>query len=53
MRNDMWAWAELRAMREETLAKTGDAQKYHILAEATLECRNEKASGLVADLSTS
>jgi hypothetical protein len=53
MRNDMWAWAELRPMREETLAKTGDAQKYHIIAEATLECRNEKASGIVADLSTS
>jgi hypothetical protein len=40
-------------MFEETLAKTGDSEKYHVLAEATLECRNEKASGICADLTTS
>jgi len=53
VRSDMWAWAELRPLREEELAKTGDSMKYHMLAEATLVCRNEKASGIVADLTTS
>lgn len=53
IRSDMWAWAELRPLREETLAKTGDSEKYHMVAEATMECRNEKANGIVADLTTS
>lgn len=52
MRNDMWAWAELRPMFDEALAKTGDSNKFHIVAEATLVCRNEAASGIVADLTT-
>lgn len=51
--NGMWAWAELRPMFDEALAKTGDANKFHIVAEATLVCRNEAASGIVADLTTS
>ena len=51
--SQMWAWAELRPMFDEQLAKTGDADKFHILAEATLVCRNEAASGIVADLTTS
>ncbi len=50
---DMWAWAQLRPMKQEQLAKTGDSTKFHIVAEATLVCRNEKASGIVADLTTS
>lgn len=49
----MWALAELRPMKQEELAKTGDAQKFHIIAESTLVCRNEKASGGVFDLTTS
>lgn len=53
VRNDMWAWAELRPMFDEALAKTGDSEKFHIVAEATLVCRNEAASGIVADLTTS
>lgn len=53
IRNDMWAWAQLRALKEETLAKTGDSEKYHMIAEATIECRNEKANGGVFDLTTS
>ena len=53
IRSDMWAWAQLRALKEETLAKTGDAEKYQMIAEASMECRNEKASGIVADLTTS
>lgn len=51
--NSMWAWAELRPMFEEALAKTGDSKKFHIVAEATLVCRNEAASGAVYDLTTS
>ncbi len=50
---DMWAWADLRPMFEEALAKTGDAEKFHIVAESTLVCRNELASGGVFDLTTS
>jgi len=50
---DMWAWAELRPMFDEALAKTGDAEKFQIVAEATLVCRNEAASGGVFDLTTS
>lgn len=53
IRSDMWALAELRSLREEELAKTGDSMKYHMIAEATIECRNEKASGGVFDLTTS
>lgn len=49
----MWAWAQLRPMKQEQLAKTGDSTSFHILAEATLVCRNEKASGGVFDLTTS
>jgi hypothetical protein len=41
----------LRAMKEEKLAKTGDNEKRHILCEKTLEVRNEKALGVIADLS--
>ena len=41
----------LRAMKEEKLAKTGDNEKRHILCEKTLEVRNQKALGVVADLS--
>ena len=43
--------ATLRAMKEEKLAKTGDNEKRHILCEKTLEVRNQKALGVVADLS--
>jgi len=52
IRSDMWAWAELDPIHEEELAKTGDATKYNIVTEATLQCSNEKASGIVADLTT-
>ncbi len=51
--SDMWAWADLRPMFDEALAKTGDAEKFQIIAEATLVCRNELASGMIADLTTS
>lgn len=51
--SDMWAWAELRPMKQEQLAKTGDSTHFQIVAEATLVCRNEAASGGVFDLTTS
>lgn len=51
--SDMWAWAELRPMKQTQLSKTGDNEKMQIVAEATLVCRNEKASGGVFDLTTS
>lgn len=50
---DMWALAYLRNMKTIELAKTGDSERRQIITEYTLESRNEKASGLVADLTTS
>lgn len=48
--NDYLGISTLRAIVEEKLAKTGDNEKRHILMEKTLEVRNEKALGIVADL---
>ena len=48
-----FAIAFLRDFTMHELAKTGDSEKRQLLVEATLESRNEKASGLVADLTTS
>ena len=50
---DMWALAFLRDFQLEDLAKTGDASKQFLLAEYTLEARNEAASGGAFDLTTS
>lgn len=49
---DMFACATLRSLFTEPLAKTGDSEKWHMLMEATLVSRNEKASGGVFDCST-
>lgn len=49
---DMWAMAVLRDFQENDLAKTGDSDRKQILVEYTLECRNEAASGIIADLTT-
>ena len=48
-----FAIAFLRDFSMHELSKTGDSEKRQLLVEATLEPRNEKASGLVADLTTS
>ena len=48
-----WGVAFLRDFSMHELAKTGDTEKRQLLVEATLESRNEGASGLVADLTTS
>lgn len=49
---DYWAVAELRPAFSEALGKSGDAEKFQVVAEATLEARNEAANGVVADLNT-
>jgi hypothetical protein len=43
----------LRSFMTERLAKTGDAEKRHLLAEYTLEVKQEAALGLAADLNVS
>jgi len=50
---DMWARATLRGMQSRDLAKTGDSTRKQLITEWTLVARNEKSSGLVADLTTS
>jgi hypothetical protein len=52
---DMWKLCYLpgRKMISIPLAKTGDSDRRQILSEYCLEASNEKASGLVADLTTS
>ena len=47
------AVAYLRPFQTNELAKAGDAEKTQILAELTLEMRNEAAHGIAADLATS
>lgn len=47
------AVAYLRPFQTNELAKAGDSEKTQILAELTLEMRNEAAHGIAADLSTS
>ena len=50
---DMWAVAYLRDFQMIDLAQTADADQRFMVAEYTLESRNEKASGLITDLTTS
>lgn len=49
--NDFLGISTLRGIKEEKLAKTGDNEKRHILMEKTLEVRNQKGCGVIADLS--
>lgn len=55
IQTDMWAVPFLtgRNMVTFDIAKTGDSDARQILAEYTLEARQEKANGIVADLTTS
>ena len=46
----LWRLLWLRKWKKEELAKTGDARKFHIIGEVTLESRNEAGNGIVADL---
>jgi hypothetical protein len=47
------ALAYLRPFQTNELAKTGDSEKTQILAELTLEVKNEAAHGGIFDLSAS
>lgn len=49
--HDKLAIAELRPMKNEELAKTGDAETRQVVCELTLEVKAENALGLVADCS--
>lgn len=53
LQNDMFDVAVLRPTKSVQLAKTGDSTTRQILTELTLVSKNEKASGIVADLTTS
>jgi len=49
----MWEVKYLRPFQQWELSKTGDSEKRQMVAEFTLCSRQEKASGLIADLTTS
>ena len=49
--HDYLGISTLDALHEQKLGKTGDADKRQIIMEKTLEVRNEKALGVIADLS--
>jgi hypothetical protein len=53
MQDDMWCVAMLRPTKNEALAKDGDYQKRQVVTELSLVCKNEKASGIIADNTTS
>mgnify|MGYP001142583479 CR=1 FL=1 len=53
MQSDMWAVGVLRPTKNSALAKTGDSSRRQVLTELTLVCKNEKASGIIADNTTS
>jgi hypothetical protein len=48
-----WAMASLRSLKAVPLSKTGDSERQMLVVEYTLVSRQEKASGIVADLTTS
>jgi len=52
MQTDMWAVGVLRPTRNTELAKTGDSTRRQVVTELTLVCKNEAASGIVADNTT-
>ena len=45
-----WRKAWLRPVQLVELARTGDSRKFQMVAELTLESLNEKASGVVTNL---
>ena len=53
LQKDMWGTAFLRPVTMMELSKTGDSERRLLLAEYALEARNEAASGIIADLTTS
>ena len=53
MQDDMWEVATLRPTKNVALAKTGDNTTRQVVTELTLVCKNEAASGIIADNTTS
>jgi|NOAtaT_7_FD_contig_51_5825844_length_2245_multi_5_in_0_out_0_2 hypothetical protein len=53
LQSDMLAIAYLRPFFMKDLASTGDYERKMMILEATLEVRNERAHGVIADLTTS
>jgi hypothetical protein len=53
MQDDMWAVGVLRPTKNVALAKTGDNTTRQVVTELTLCCKNQAASGIVADNTTS
>lgn len=53
LQTDKWKLAYLRPVFFKDLGATGDAEKGALITEYTLECRNEAANGVIADLTTS
>jgi hypothetical protein len=47
--DDMWEIAELRPARNTPLGVTGDSERRQLVQELTLVCKNEAASGIIAD----
>ena len=50
---DMWKLCFYQPFKKEALAKSGHSDRELLSVEFTLECCNEKSSGVVADLLTS
>ncbi len=53
MQDDMWAVGILRGTKNVELAKTGDSTKRQVLTELSLISKNDKASGMIVDCTTS
>jgi hypothetical protein len=51
LQTDLWAISYLRKPFTKDIAATGDSEKGMVITEYTLEARNEKGSGIVADCS--
>ena len=53
LQSDMWCLSELSSIGSIDLAKTGDFDRKLLNVEYTLEAKNAKSSGIIADLTTS
>ncbi len=49
---EYWGVAYLRPFQKQGLSKTGDSEKWQLLAEYALVAKQQAASGVVADLTT-
>ena len=53
LQSDMWGVAYLRPYKIQDIGVKGDSREKQMIVEFTLESRNEKANGIIADLTTS